>query len=717
MKKPGRGRTTLPPQAAREEQLSTLSFFAPTGYLNVGSPQFNRNMTTLAEQLERIDRMLSDALSAEADQPSVSSADRVATLLALGRLQRRIDGAITTCADDIATTDARLERSTRLTSRVGCRDVAELLRRTLRVDGHTARRYVAAAAGTHREMSMTTGEMLPSMFPGLSDAFAGGELSLTGFLACTEPLRKNARLSADNRAVADALLTRFALGLPLDGDAASADDAATDADDTATDPDDAPRGPAPTTDELAGLAAHLLSRLDPDGAEPRDDAGRRRRFFTIGKLRDGTVPVRGELLPDVATQLERLFDSLVNPKVSSRDGDGGSTETSSGANPDASNGEDVGESNEADAGGNGTRPAGDPEPGADAGQPAGGSMSGGDDSADGGTSPRRSTVMFRPSVPPGGAPSDAASSGDGTSRADIAPPDGDPPGGPPGIAPPDGDSPDIASNGDPSNGAPRHGDATNNADGAPPDVPDDFDRLYGDVTEDELAAAREERSARARTAAPAVEYADLRTHAQKRHDALATALTVAAASGGMPRIGGAAPTLVVTVRADDYASRNGRARLEGTGYDAPLGIADHAACSGLVHRVLQDESGAIAGMSTTGRIFNAAQRRAITARDRHCLIPGCGIAAEWCEIHHVVPWARGGATSIDNGVPLCWHHHRTIDTGAWAIRMVDGMPQVRGPGWWDPYGLWRSPHLGYVATELHIDDAVEQERERARAYG
>src|SRR5690606_26372942 len=102
---------------------------------------------------------------------------------------------------------------------------------------------------------------------------------------------------------ADAVLARFARGLPLDGETPESGDA------------DLDPAPAPTTDELAGVTAHLIARLDPDGAEPRDRAGKRRRHFTIGRLRDGTVPVRGELLPEVAAQLQKLVNSLMNPKV------------------------------------------------------------------------------------------------------------------------------------------------------------------------------------------------------------------------------------------------------------------------------------------------------------------------------------------------------------------------------------------------------------------
>src|SRR5690606_40612225 len=99
-------------------------------------------------------------------------------------------------------------------------------------------------------------------------------------------------------------------------------------------------------------------------------------------------------------------------------------------------------------------------------------------------------------------------------------------------------------------------------------------------------------------------------------------------------------------------------------------------------------------------------------RDRKCLIPGCGIPAEWCEIHHVTEHSRGGPTHTSNGVPLCWHHHRTLDTGAWQIRMRDRVPEIRGPSWWDGYGLWRAPRLDYVA----VDQALDTERAREPAW-
>ncbi len=42
--------------------------------------------------------------------------------------------------------------------------------------------------------------------------------------------------------------------------------------------------------------------------------------------------------------------------------------------------------------------------------------------------------------------------------------------------------------------------------------------------------------------------------------------------------------------------------------------------------------------------------------------------AAFCEAHHVVPWSRGGKTSLADAKLLCsFHHHRAHDP-AWETR-------------------------------------------------
>ncbi|WP_244946337.1 HNH endonuclease signature motif containing protein [Microbacterium saccharophilum] len=64
--------------------------------------------------------------------------------------------------------------------------------------------------------------------------------------------------------------------------------------------------------------------------------------------------------------------------------------------------------------------------------------------------------------------------------------------------------------------------------------------------------------------------------------------------------------------------------------------------------------------------------------------------AGWCEIHHVTEHAHGGATHTDNGVLLCWYHHRFLDRIGWRIRMNQGVPEVMAPVWFDASMRWRA---------------------------
>jgi HNH endonuclease len=72
----------------------------------------------------------------------------------------------------------------------------------------------------------------------------------------------------------------------------------------------------------------------------------------------------------------------------------------------------------------------------------------------------------------------------------------------------------------------------------------------------------------------------------------------------------------------------------------------------------------------TSRTATPAQRRVLAARDRGCIIPGCIVAPDACQTHHLVEWADGGPTDVDNCVLLCWAHHRQVDLKMWRIDRV-----------------------------------------------
>ncbi|MFD3444155.1 DUF222 domain-containing protein [Microbacteriaceae bacterium 4G12] len=195
---------------------------------------------------------------------------------------------------------------------------------------------------------------------------------------------------------------------------------------------------------------------------------------------------------------------------------------------------------------------------------------------------------------------------------------------------------------------------------------------------------------------------DPRTKDQQRHDILIGVLDAMARSGDTPTVGGASPTVLVTVRAEDLET-GGAGYADGV--ESPLSptTVTQLVCSGGIQKVLIGRDGRILKLGSAERCFTAPQRRAITARDGGCLIPGCSIPAGWCEVHHVIPAADGGPTHPDNGVLLCWFHHRTIDTSGWAIRMRSGAPEVQAPPWLDHTRRWRpaTKSRAAIADRVH----------------
>lgn len=193
---------------------------------------------------------------------------------------------------------------------------------------------------------------------------------------------------------------------------------------------------------------------------------------------------------------------------------------------------------------------------------------------------------------------------------------------------------------------------------------------------------------------------DPRSRAQQMHDVLATIIGVAARAADAPTLAGNAPTLVITVRADDLAAGRGTAFAEGSPLPVGMSAARQIACAGATQQVLLDPTGRVTGISSPQRCFTGPQRRAIATRDGGCVVPGCHVPAPWCETHHVTPHATDPTgTHTDNGVLLCWYHHRTIDTHGWDVRMVRGQPHIRAPRWIDPHGTWR-PARGSPTTAL-----------------
>ncbi len=87
-------------------------------------------------------------------------------------------------------------------------------------------------------------------------------------------------------------------------------------------------------------------------------------------------------------------------------------------------------------------------------------------------------------------------------------------------------------------------------------------------------------------------------------------------------------------------------------------------------RVIQAPGRLDGGRSS--RLAQAPQRRALRALYETCAISGCPVRFDRCKIHHVTWWRHGGATDLDNLVPLCTRHHHCVHDDGWQARLDDG---------------------------------------------
>jgi hypothetical protein len=73
---------------------------------------------------------------------------------------------------------------------------------------------------------------------------------------------------------------------------------------------------------------------------------------------------------------------------------------------------------------------------------------------------------------------------------------------------------------------------------------------------------------------------------------------------------------------------------------------------------VENSRGNVLDVGRRRRTIPTLLRRALRLRDRGCRFPGC--TNRLVDGHHVVPWARGGATALENLCSLCRRHHTYV---------------------------------------------------------
>ncbi|WP_340288665.1 HNH endonuclease signature motif containing protein, partial [Aquipuribacter hungaricus] len=175
---------------------------------------------------------------------------------------------------------------------------------------------------------------------------------------------------------------------------------------------------------------------------------------------------------------------------------------------------------------------------------------------------------------------------------------------------------------------------------------------------------------------------DRRQPRQRRADAL-VALAETALGVAVPRRG-ERPRVVVHVTPGQLdGTAASLAQVEGDGPVSPR-VTRRLTCDAVLQRVVTTPSLGPLDVGREHRLVTLAQRRALAARDGGCTVPGCGAPPDWCDAHHIVHWADGGPSDLDNYTLLCPGHHTAVHAGTWQVHTTDGQITVTPPRWVDP---------------------------------
>lgn len=167
---------------------------------------------------------------------------------------------------------------------------------------------------------------------------------------------------------------------------------------------------------------------------------------------------------------------------------------------------------------------------------------------------------------------------------------------------------------------------------------------------------------------------DSRTTSQRRADALGDLARSFLEGSETPIVGGERPHLNVHVDVPALKGEAGGLHETEDGMVLDPALIDQITCDASVSRIVFGPDSEVLDVGRKTRVIPAGLRRAVVARDRHCVAPGCGRSAKWCDVHHLAGWADGGETVIDNLCLLCRYHHTLVHLGLLSIDDLEVRP-------------------------------------------
>jgi hypothetical protein len=178
---------------------------------------------------------------------------------------------------------------------------------------------------------------------------------------------------------------------------------------------------------------------------------------------------------------------------------------------------------------------------------------------------------------------------------------------------------------------------------------------------------------------------DPRDHGARMFDALVGLAQHALDTDRVPASHGARPRVAITI---DYSSLLMRPdadlvaeALTDDGLRLSVAAVRRLACDADLIPVCLGTDGEVLDVGRASRLVTPALWQALVVRDRHCAFPGCSRPPVMGHAHHIVHWAEGGRTSLDNLVLVCGEHHRVLHHTPWQVRLNphDSKPEFLPP--------------------------------------
>jgi len=161
---------------------------------------------------------------------------------------------------------------------------------------------------------------------------------------------------------------------------------------------------------------------------------------------------------------------------------------------------------------------------------------------------------------------------------------------------------------------------------------------------------------------------DQRPYDRRMADALVDVAWHHLDNGLVPQNGSQRTHLQVTTSLETLKALDGApaAELE---FSLPISAkaVERLACDCSVTRILLNSDSMVIDVGRAKRTISAPQRKALNARDQHCVWPGCDRPASWTSGHHVKHWIQGGTSDLPNLALLCYRHHWNVHEGGWQM--------------------------------------------------